>query len=167
MSHESAALIGGLRQAVDDMLVRMATDPTLATQPSPHDSSILQAAYTLTSSKLTPPSIPEQPPGGWVSLQLLSQLSMLSYCSIFSLTLTPLLSSSLSLPPPLPPHSPPHPAFPARGSYPRYRPRGNFPSYRGGRPPSYPPRGGYYQPRGPPRGGFRGYSRGYSRRPPY
>lgn len=115
MSHESAALIGGLRQAVDDMLVRMATDPTLATQPSPHDSSILQAVYALTSSKLTPPSIPEQPPGGWVPCSCLHSCSLLfpSLLSSFLPThtlitlLLPLPSFPLLLTAPLVPPSPP------------------------------------------------------------
>lgn len=64
MSHESAALIGGLRQAVDDMIVRLATDPSLATDPPPHDAAIIQAVLALVSSKATPPNIPELPPGG-------------------------------------------------------------------------------------------------------
>jgi ATP-dependent RNA helicase A len=64
MSHESAALIGGLRQAIDDMIVRLATDPTLTTDPPPHDSAIIQAVFALVSSKATPPNIPELPPGG-------------------------------------------------------------------------------------------------------
>ena len=64
MSHESAALIGGLRQAVDDMIVRLATDPSLATDPPPHDSAVIQAVHALVSSKATPPTLPELPPGG-------------------------------------------------------------------------------------------------------
>ena len=64
MSHESAALIGGLRQAVDDMIVRLATDPALAMAPSPYDSAIVQAVFALVSSRATPPNIPELPPGG-------------------------------------------------------------------------------------------------------
>jgi ATP-dependent RNA helicase A len=56
MSHESAALIGGLRQAIDDMVVRLATDPALLTNPSPQDSAIIQAVQALVSSKATPPT---------------------------------------------------------------------------------------------------------------
>lgn len=66
MSHDSAALIGGLRQAIDDMIVRLATDPTLATDPPPYDSAIIQAVFALVSSKATPPNIPNLPPGGCV-----------------------------------------------------------------------------------------------------
>lgn len=64
MSHESAALIGGLRQAVDDMLVRIATDPNLLTEHSPHNDAIIQAVTALVTSKLTPPNLPPLPPGG-------------------------------------------------------------------------------------------------------
>ena len=64
MSHDSAALIGGLRQSVDDMLVRIATDPNLLTQHSPHNDAIIQAVVALVTSKATPPNIPSLPPGG-------------------------------------------------------------------------------------------------------
>ena len=64
LAPESASLIGGLRQAVDDMLVRMATDPTLLTHHSPYDDAIIQAVGSLVSSKATPPSLPQLPPGG-------------------------------------------------------------------------------------------------------
>lgn len=64
MSHEAAALIGGLRQAVEEMLVRVATDPSFLTQPSLHDEAIVQAVTTLVSSKPTPPTFPQLPPGG-------------------------------------------------------------------------------------------------------
>ena len=64
MSHDSAALIGGLRQAVDDMLVRFATDPSLLLEPSPHDQALVQLVETLVSCKATPPSLPALPPGG-------------------------------------------------------------------------------------------------------
>ena len=64
MPHEAAALVGGLRQAIDDMLVRMATDPTLLMQPPPHDDAIIQATSSLVSSKPTPPNLPALPPGG-------------------------------------------------------------------------------------------------------
>ncbi len=62
MSHESAALVGGLRQTVDDLLVRMAMDPSLITCPSPNDEAIIQAVGALVSSKATPPSLPDQFP---------------------------------------------------------------------------------------------------------
>lgn len=59
MSHKSAALIGGLRQAIDDMIVRLATDPSLATNPSSQDSTIIHTVQSLVSSKATPPSLPD------------------------------------------------------------------------------------------------------------
>ena len=62
MSHEAAALIGGLRQAIDDMVVRLATDPTLVMNPSPQDSAIIQAVQSLVSSQATPPSLPDNEP---------------------------------------------------------------------------------------------------------
>ena len=68
MPHESAALVGGLRQAIDDMLVRMAMDPSLLMQPPPHDEAIIQTVNTLVSSKPTPPSLPTLPPGGYVQV---------------------------------------------------------------------------------------------------
>ena len=64
MSHDSAALIGGLRQAVDDMLVRFASDPALLLHPSPHDEALMQVVSTLVSCRATPPSLPSLPPGG-------------------------------------------------------------------------------------------------------
>ena len=64
MSHESAALIGGLRQAVDDMIVRIATNPAQVTNPLPLDSAIIQAVQALVSSKATPPTLPEEPSHG-------------------------------------------------------------------------------------------------------
>lgn len=64
LSHDSAALVGGLRQAVDDMLVRFATEPGLLLQPSPHDEALVQVVETLVSCKATPPSLPSLPPGG-------------------------------------------------------------------------------------------------------
>ena len=64
MSHDSAALIGGLRQSLDDMVVRVATDPNLLTQHSPHNDVIIQAVTALVTSKSTPPSLPPLPPGG-------------------------------------------------------------------------------------------------------
>lgn len=64
LSHDTAALIGGLRQAVDDMLVRFATDPALLLSPSPHDEALIQVVESLVSCKATPPSLPSLPPGG-------------------------------------------------------------------------------------------------------
>ena len=64
MSHESAALIGGLRQAVDDMIVRIATNPAQVTNPLPLDSAVIQAVQALVSSKATPPTLPEEPSHG-------------------------------------------------------------------------------------------------------
>ena len=64
MSHESAALIGGLRQAVDDMLVRFATDPSLLLQPSAHDEALIQVVSSLVSCRAKPPPLPSLPPGG-------------------------------------------------------------------------------------------------------
>ena len=64
MSHDSASLIGGLRQAVDDMLVRVATDPNLLTEHSPHNDALIRAVTARVTSKSTPPSLPPLPPGG-------------------------------------------------------------------------------------------------------
>ena len=64
MSHESAALIGGLRQAIDDMIVRLATDPAQVTDPPPHDSDIIQTVSALVSLKATPPDVPQTSPRG-------------------------------------------------------------------------------------------------------
>lgn len=64
MSHESAALIGGLRQAVDDMIVRMATSPAQVMDPPPLDAAVVHAVQTLVSSKATPPTAPNEPPHG-------------------------------------------------------------------------------------------------------
>ncbi len=64
MSHDTAALIGGLRQAVDNMLVRFASDPSLLLQAPPHDDALIQVMETLVSSRATPPSLPPLPPGG-------------------------------------------------------------------------------------------------------
>lgn len=64
MPHATAALTGGLRQAVDEMLVRVATNPSLLTQPAPHDEAIIHAVAALVSSKPTPPSLSQLPQGG-------------------------------------------------------------------------------------------------------
>ena len=61
MSHESAALIGGLRQAVDDMIVRLATNPAQVVDPPLLDSAVITAVQALVSSKATPPNLPEEP----------------------------------------------------------------------------------------------------------
>ena len=58
MSLESASLIGGLRQSIDGMLIRMATNPELILQHSPQDDAIVQAVNALVSSKLSPSNLP-------------------------------------------------------------------------------------------------------------
>ena len=58
MSLEAGALIGGLRQAVDDMLLRMATNPDLLIQHSPQDDSIIHAVESLVSIRTTPTVAP-------------------------------------------------------------------------------------------------------------
>lgn len=64
MSHESAALIGGLRQAVDDMIVRLATDPTQTMDLPPSDSAIIQTVASLVSLKSAPSDGPQTSPRG-------------------------------------------------------------------------------------------------------
>ena len=66
MSHDSASLIGELRQAVDDMLVRIAMDPNLLTEHSPHNDAIIQAVTALVLSRSTPPTLPPIPPGRYM-----------------------------------------------------------------------------------------------------
>ena len=64
MNLEAGALIGGLRQAVDDMLLRMATNPELLTHHSPQDDEIIHAVESLVSIKTTPPAAPPPQFGG-------------------------------------------------------------------------------------------------------
>ena len=60
MSHDSAALVGGLRQAVDGLLMRVAAEPSLLAQPSTVDDAIMQVVGGVASSKATPPSLPAE-----------------------------------------------------------------------------------------------------------
>ena len=50
MKHEEAALIGGLRQVVDDMLVRFAAEPSLLLQPPPRDEALLNLLCSLVTT---------------------------------------------------------------------------------------------------------------------
>ena len=54
MTHRSAALIGGLRQAIDDLMVRISSDPQQLLDPSPQDQAIIQAVKALVSANTTP-----------------------------------------------------------------------------------------------------------------
>lgn len=54
MTHQSAALIGGLRQAIDDLMVRISFDPQQLLDPSPQDQAIIRAVKALVSSNTTP-----------------------------------------------------------------------------------------------------------------
>ena len=55
MPHEEVALIGCFRQTVDDLLVRMATDPSLVTHPPPLDEAILRTLSALVCMKSADP----------------------------------------------------------------------------------------------------------------
>ena len=54
MSHQSAALVGGLRQAIEDMMFRMSSNPEQLLDPSPQDQAIIQAVKALVSCNCTP-----------------------------------------------------------------------------------------------------------------
>ncbi len=58
LSLEAGALIGGLRQAIDDMLTRMATNPALLCRHSPLDDEIIHAVESLVCLKATPANPP-------------------------------------------------------------------------------------------------------------
>jgi len=47
MAHEEAALLGGLRQAVDEMLVTFAAEPSYLLQPPPRDEALLNLMTSL------------------------------------------------------------------------------------------------------------------------
>ena len=57
MSHEEGALIGCFRQTVDDLLVRMATDPSLVLHPTPRDEAITSVLGALVCIKSTSPGM--------------------------------------------------------------------------------------------------------------
>ena len=61
MSHTEAALIGCFRQTVDDLLVRMATDPTLVMHPPPRDEAIIRTLSALVCIKSASPGDTSQP----------------------------------------------------------------------------------------------------------
>ncbi|XP_065917880.1 ATP-dependent RNA helicase A protein-like isoform X5 [Dysidea avara] len=126
MAHQSAALVGGLRQAIDDMMFRMSSIPEQLLDPSPQDQATIQAVKALVSCNSTPAIATSATPAN------------------------PFVSTT-SRPPPF--RGVPH-AYPPR-SRGRMRPpyRGAAP-YRGGGPPrpSFHPRGAPF-PRG---GGFGG-----------
>ena len=54
MAHQSAALVGGLRQAIDDMMFRMSSNPEQLLDPSPQDQATIQAVKALVSCNSTP-----------------------------------------------------------------------------------------------------------------
>ena len=57
MTHQSAALIGGLRQAVEDLMVRISSDPQQLLDPSARDQATIQAVRALVSCNATPPTM--------------------------------------------------------------------------------------------------------------
>lgn len=57
MSHEEGALIGCFRQTVDDLLVRMATDPSLVMHPTPRDEAITSTLSALVCIKSVSPGL--------------------------------------------------------------------------------------------------------------
>ena len=60
MTHQSATLIGGLRQAVDDLMVRISSDPQQLLDPSAQDQATIQAIKALVSCNTTPPATQQQ-----------------------------------------------------------------------------------------------------------
>jgi len=60
MTHHSAALIGALRQAIDDLMVRISSDPQQLLDPSAHDQAIIQAVKALVSCNTTPVTTQQQ-----------------------------------------------------------------------------------------------------------
>ena len=58
MTHQLAALIGGLRPAVKDLMVRISTDPQQLLDPSARDQTTIQAVRALA----TPPAMQQQQP---------------------------------------------------------------------------------------------------------
>lgn len=62
MTHQSAALIGGLRQAVEDLIVRISSDPQQLLDPSARDQATIQAVRALVSCNATPPAMQQQQP---------------------------------------------------------------------------------------------------------
>lgn len=60
MAHHSAALIGGLRQAIDDLMVRISSNPQQLMDPSAQDQAIIQAVKAVVSCNTTPPTTQQQ-----------------------------------------------------------------------------------------------------------
>ena len=60
MTHHSAALTGALRQAIDDLMVRISCDPQQLLDPSAHDQAIIQTAKALVSCNTTPITTQQQ-----------------------------------------------------------------------------------------------------------
>ena len=57
MTHQLAALIGGLQQAVEDPMVQISTDPQQLLDPSARDQATIQAVRALVSCNATPPAM--------------------------------------------------------------------------------------------------------------
>lgn len=74
LSLETGALIGGLRQAIDDMLTRMATNPTLLSRHSPLDDEIIHAVESLVCLKPTSAKPPPPIHGVYVNYSLYLEL---------------------------------------------------------------------------------------------
>lgn len=70
MSHEEGALIGCFRQTVDDLLVRMATDPSLVLHPTPRDEAITSVLGALVCIKSTSPGMAQPAQRRYVHLKL-------------------------------------------------------------------------------------------------
>ena len=62
MRHEEAALLGGVRQAVDNMLVRFAAVPAFLMRPPPTDEMLLNLMTSLvTTTAIHEVEQPDQP----------------------------------------------------------------------------------------------------------
>ena len=60
MTHQSAALVGGLRQAIDNLMIRISSNPQQLLDPSPQDQAIMQAVKALVSCNTTPMATQQQ-----------------------------------------------------------------------------------------------------------
>ena len=66
MTHQLAALIGGLRQAVDNLMVRILSDPQQLLNLSAQDQATIQAVKALVSCNTTPVTTQQQQPPTFV-----------------------------------------------------------------------------------------------------
>ena len=78
MVHQSAALVGGLRQAIDDMMFRMSSNPEQLLDPLPQDQATIQAVKALVSCNCTPSTVAASAAPAPVNTN--SRYSNLHYC---------------------------------------------------------------------------------------